>query len=243
MISRPPTSEERFYKQHYEKGRGSTEPGEAVAVELVFQPGGRYHVVRKALEGRPKLGRLLEIGCGGGEYTIWMQRFAERCVGCDIYLFPHLAGGEAGGATFVAANANERLPFEDASFDAVVAMMVMEHLFDPFHFCDEMRRILKPSGTLFLNVPLITSIKRRWQLLTGRMPVTSQARWFEAREWDGGHLHYFALRDVRRLLAVSGFEMTDDVMGVGRLHGLKTLLPTLLAGEISVAARKLPPAA
>ena len=49
----------------------------------------------------------------------------------------------------------ERLPFKDASFDAVVCMNVLEHVKDPFQVARELMRVLKPGGELLCVAPLL----------------------------------------------------------------------------------------
>lgn len=134
-------------------------------------------------------------------------------------------------------NANDHFPFPAGHFDAFVAMMVMEHVFDPFHFCAEAARILRKGGLLFLNVPLVTALKHRLAIACGNVPRTSTADWFEKRAWDGGHLHYFSLSLQQRLLESSGFRI-EKTRCPGRASRLKELVPTLFAAEVSVVARR-----
>ena len=57
----------------------------------------------------------------------------------------------------MAANFNHALPLEDGFVDVFIAMMVIEHLFDPFHAFREIRRLLAPNGFAVINLPLVTS--------------------------------------------------------------------------------------
>src|SRR5262249_51116403 len=147
-------------------------------VEALFAVGGRYGIISEHFKSNKKVEKLLEIGCGSGVCVAWMQRFANFCCGADIYLPPHLQQERLDSCRFLQLNANNEFPIEADSFDVVVAMMVMEHIFDPFHFCHEVRRILRPSGVFFINVPLISALGHRLTLLTGNLPVTSHADWF-----------------------------------------------------------------
>jgi ubiquinone/menaquinone biosynthesis C-methylase UbiE len=52
-----------------------------------------------------------------------------------------------GNVKFVLCDLNEDFPFDDAQFDVVLAMMVVEHLFDPFHSFKEIARICRPGGS------------------------------------------------------------------------------------------------
>ena len=47
------------------------------------------------------------------------------------------------------------MPFSDASMDVVLITQVLEHIPDPIAVIGEIRRVLKPGGTLLLSVPSI----------------------------------------------------------------------------------------
>jgi len=64
----------------------------------------------------------------------------------------------------------EDFPFEDNYFDAVTAFEIIEHLFDPDHFLEEVYRVLKPEGIFVLSTPNLASIHNRIALLFGYQP-------------------------------------------------------------------------
>jgi SAM-dependent methyltransferase len=50
---------------------------------------------------------------------------------------------------------NQRLPFQDAVFDAVLSLNVLEHVTDPFACAAELARVLKPGGLLYCCIPFL----------------------------------------------------------------------------------------
>lgn len=87
--------------------------------------------------------RVLVIGAGHDPYRKHFLN-AELYIALDVTEFPRV--------TDVIADA-VALPFEDESFDCVVAFEVMEHINQPMKLIEEAYRVLLPNGTLLLSVP------------------------------------------------------------------------------------------
>lgn len=231
--------EKDFYQRQVSGAEiSSTPPLEefAAGAKPMFERGMPYGLVSKFLADR-KVERLAEIGCGGGESVAWMKRYAQEIIGADIALPPHLKNNRFPGFQWLELNANDRLPFSDASLDVVVTMSVVEHVFDPFHYCAEIHRVLKKEGLVFLFFPLVTGLRNRLRILSGKLPITSTPDWFEKRQWDGGHLHYFSMEMAEKLFAVSGLQPLEYACE-GRFYPLKEWFPRLLAGNIAYVCRK-----
>ena len=102
-----------------------------------------------AREGR--LGHLAELGCGTGFYTEVLARKADRVVATDLSPgMLALAKGriDAANVTFQIEDA-QKTSFPDAVFDATFMSLVL-HFTEPGETLAEMRRILKPGGTLII---------------------------------------------------------------------------------------------
>jgi SAM-dependent methyltransferase len=62
-----------------------------------------------------------------------------------------------------------RTPFADKEFDCVIIVDFLEHIPDDAGFVEELHRILRPGGTLIVNVPhLKNSLLRRFRLAIGQ---------------------------------------------------------------------------
>ena len=105
--------------------------------------------VRKRLSAPPA--RTLDVGCGTGDLAIEFSRFG-RVTGCD-FAYPMLAIGRrkaresaSGNPIDLLAGDGLKLPFRNASFDAVVSAFVLRNLSDLDNGLREMRRVLRPGG-------------------------------------------------------------------------------------------------
>ena len=99
---------------------------------------------------------VLNLGSGPFFELKALPELRKRFTVCDIdpramTLARELHGAALAGADTVAAGA--RLPYDDARFDAVVSMDVVEHLVDPLPWLADALRVLKPGGLLFLTTP------------------------------------------------------------------------------------------
>jgi SAM-dependent methyltransferase len=137
--------------------------------------------------------RVLDLGCRSGALT---RHFLEgnSVVGLDVDAAA-LEKARALGIEPVQANVEDTLPFDDASFDAVVAGELLEHLQFPDALVAEIQRVLRHEGVLVGSVPNAFRVQSRLRFLRGRPP-----------EDDPTHLRMFSPREMRALL--SGF---DDV--------------------------------
>jgi 2-polyprenyl-3-methyl-5-hydroxy-6-metoxy-1,4-benzoquinol methylase len=164
---------------------------------------------------------VLDLGCRWGSLTSAYLE-GNDVVGVDVDR-EALAEAAKLGIETKWADVDEPFPFDDASFDVVVAGELIEHLRDPARFVAEVRRVLRPGGTFVGSVPNFFRLRNRLAMLFGR-PL----------DHDPTHLHVFAPRDVHAL--VGAFEHVELHFIASRFLRLS---PRLAANIVVFSARKL----
>lgn len=96
--------------------------------------------------------RILDIGCGTGGVLPHLAPFG-RAYGIDPS--PEAARYAQQRGVPIALGSGFALPFRDGTFEAVLALDVIEHVEDDVGFLGEARRVLRPGGVAVLTVPAL----------------------------------------------------------------------------------------
>lgn len=115
----------------------------------------RRNIVKQILASHTRLSererlRILDVGCGTGQLMKEMQQFGS-VYGVDISQRAVAYCKERGLAPSIASADN--LPYGNDTFDAVVALDVLEHLQDDRAGARELARVLSPNGIAVVAVP------------------------------------------------------------------------------------------
>ena len=109
--------------------------------------------------------RVLDVGTGEGQVArLAVDGGAELVVGIDPTANQVAEAARRGGGPSYARSGADALPFADASFDAVIACLVFEHIETVDDAIGEVARVLSPGGrfAFFLNHPLLQTPGSGW---------------------------------------------------------------------------------
>lgn len=147
--------------------------------------------------------RVLDIPSGAGAFT---QRLLAKQIEVhsgDIENFM-----EVENPNFREGNMNERLPYEDEFFDAVVCIDGIEHLERPFDFIQECSRVIKKGGRLIISTPNINSIRSRWRWFWTSHHNKNKVPLNEKKPTPLHHINMMAYQRLRYILHTRGFRIT-----------------------------------
>jgi 2-polyprenyl-3-methyl-5-hydroxy-6-metoxy-1,4-benzoquinol methylase len=140
-------------------------------------------------DGRP---RILDVGCGEGDFLAEMQSLGWSAYGIDPSA-DAVAIAQARGVEADRATLSEGM-LERESFDAITFRLVFEHLREPASALRECRRALRKGGTLWIATPSLDSEAHR---IFGRNWIHLEAP---------RHAVVYTAPALSGLLAETGFE-------------------------------------
>jgi SAM-dependent methyltransferase len=117
---------------------------------------------------------LLEVASGSGGPALFTAASTGcRVTGVDVHEAGVNAANAAAGARgladrarFLCADARGRLPFEDGSFDAVLCIDSINHLYERAAVLREWHRLLRADGRVLFTDPItVTGMLRREEML------------------------------------------------------------------------------
>lgn len=164
-----------------------------------------YHYVRSItlkqkkniiqLETGRKAGRLLDIGAGTGAFSAFMQKHRWEVLGLEP---SDTARNNA--KSFFNIDLHPISEFYDLKpqdFDVITMWHVLEHVHALNDYLDQLHKLLKADGTLFIAVPNYTSYDAKYY----------GANW---AAWDvPRHLYHFSPESMTLLLQKHGFEVKN----------------------------------
>ena len=102
---------------------------------------------------------VLDVGCGAGELVRWMRSQGARATGveCGAEMRARALAADPGHAASYVDGVGQDLPFDDASFDAVVFSASLHHVpvDDIPAALREARRVVRRGGVVYISEPAV----------------------------------------------------------------------------------------
>jgi ubiquinone/menaquinone biosynthesis C-methylase UbiE len=157
--------------------------------EALLEPILRKMRLRRVIALIPDNVELLDIGCGTKAALLRaIEPKIKRGIGLDF----KVPEWHTDKVQTIQGHLDNRLPFPDNSFDVVTMLAVLEHIEYEEDILREIRRILRPNGSLILTVPSVWA-KPVLEFLSYRLKIIDER---EIRD----HKRYYDRKKLRRTL-------------------------------------------
>jgi len=116
---------------------------------------------------------------------------------------------------------DDSLPFDNNSYDIVVAKDILEHLKDPLNLGKEIHRVLKPNGYAVINVPNHFYLPMRLRILFGKNLIWRSLlhnHTKDFKEWNYMHKTYFTWKGFQEYIEDCGFKIVKKYWDLGTLN-------------------------
>jgi len=165
--------------------------------------------------------RVLDVGAGQGALSRKLHEAGFDVCACELH--PEIFAYDE--VECRAADLTQSLPYDDAAFDAAVAVEVMEHLTGADRLFAEAARVLKPGGLFAMSTPNILSLKSRLRFLACGFFYSFKPLDIENR-YGLEHVNSLTLDQYGYLAHRSGFEIVK--IGVDRRQHTSFVLLVLV---------------
>lgn len=156
-------------------------------------------VIDKIVSSYPG-GKLLDVGCGSGEFLHSIGQHSISAVGVE----PNEAQAEYARSKGleVITGSVQHLQFPPASFDVVTLFQVLEHLSDPVGGLIALRTYLRPGGLLVVDVPSYNNPRFLAYRATGLRALVR-------KDFIRPHVFYYTPKTLTDIIRRAGYRVGE----------------------------------
>jgi 2-polyprenyl-3-methyl-5-hydroxy-6-metoxy-1,4-benzoquinol methylase len=161
---------------------------------------------------------ILEIGCGEGNTLVELKKQgkAKFVAGIDIVNLNQSSKLDRFILTDIETD-NINLP--EAYFDIIICADVLEHLKDPWHALEKIKRFLKPKGMLIASIPNIREIRTLVSIF-----IKGDFRYVDEGILDKTHFRFFCKKNIIELFEKNGYKVEKITFDLSTCPKRKLLL-------------------
>lgn len=182
-----------------------------------------YRLLRAVLRNYPQKARILDAGCGLGQWTICLAKEGYNCTGFDISEDVVRRLKEANAPGNYLAGDIRSTKFESNSFDVCFSWGVFEHFeLGPDACFEEAFRIIAPGGALLVSVPFLN----RRHMHRMRKPLWKVDGRCDLDKGYGSKMRFYQWRlteqELRQQALMAGFKV-KSIHFLDRCEGVRRM--------------------
>ena len=146
--------------------------------------------------------KILSTACGDGH----LEEFVMKAANFEI---DAIDGNESGvlnaqkrGINAICGNVYD-MPYPDKTYDLILAMNIIEHLTEPIKYFQEVKRLLKTDGKIFMKLP-------NWGHLYYRLRFLRRGSLNTLYQMTRGHFVFYTFNELIRFIEDIGFVVNKE---------------------------------
>lgn len=161
----------------------------------------RLRQALKAIANLSASAKILELGCGAGQFIRAIKKIHPElvCYGCDISQHALAIAGQTDDSVIYELSAENKLPYGDNFFDAVLIFDVLEHAENPEMVLSEANRTLKSGGVFYCFAPCEADFLSFWNL------ARKLGLKLDLTKMYAGHINKFTRKGLIKMIEERGF--------------------------------------
>jgi 2-polyprenyl-6-hydroxyphenyl methylase/3-demethylubiquinone-9 3-methyltransferase len=172
--------------------------------------------IQRLCAALPPGSRLLDVGCGNGSLAREFSRQGHRVTGVDLSRGGiEIARRSVPEGRFEVLGADRDLlaNLDEAPFDMVYSIEVIEHLYDPMSFLEGCLLALRPGGMFLCSTPYHGYLKNLAISVVNGWDHHANPR------HEGGHIRFYSKKTLAQSVLDAGF-IRPSILGSGRTRWL-----------------------
>jgi len=170
--------------------------------------------IKRELKDLDKNAKVLEAGCGFGQWVFWMAEQGYQAMGIDLSpkairtAKDYAKKNKIKNCEFIEGDVR-KMPIKDNYFDIIYSFGLIEHFHNTEIILNEFKRVLKPGGKIFLSVPNKYSSHTLSRII---LKITGK--------WNLGHECSYTKKSLNKLFEESDLKiLRSGIMPGGELFG------------------------
>lgn len=106
-----------------------------------------WRFLEEQLRSLPAEALILDVGAGRGDFADLLV--GHSCIELDVYPYPEVD---------IVCDLIQQNPFRASSFNAILLMNVLEHIYDTYGMLEALSKLLKPGGILVVAIPFMVKM-------------------------------------------------------------------------------------
>ncbi len=146
---------------------------------------------------------ILDVGCGTGATTAYLKQLfnAEYSAGVEVNHKAAVKARENLDRVYEQSIESHDLQLPENTFDLILFLDVIEHLYDPWTVLTHVKRSCSQNGMIVLSIPNIQHWRAVLKIALNRWEYT------EAGILDRTHIRFFTLHTIRDMVSRSGLKI------------------------------------